>query len=255
MFKINVAYVKINQNHEILDYNRYFSDYCGLDANCKLKGLVLSKLDYLPSFNLNQLLSNVNTDGTMIAFSNKNFNKQTMVAITYVSIKKTDKYTIIRFSNWLNWINALNLSMDNAYSDMSRLNKNHEIQQYVQISSEAGWFKALYPLLTHIPNNLSNMISSWAVFDILHCFVQKRGENKYTKDYNRDTLSRIKNSIKKYNGIIDIDIRDILDSNQFVNLKYGDELFIPYSGIKDTILFAVKADNLLEHVIDLSSNV
>jgi hypothetical protein len=105
----------------------------------------------------------------------------------------------------------------------------------------------------HIPNGFIGMINSWAFFDILKIFNNKRGENVFSKDYNRDMISRIRHSLKRKNGLkAHVDVGEILKDNMLINLKYNNELFIPHSVLDEDIVLVADKDMLLEDVLDIS---
>jgi hypothetical protein len=248
--------VKINLKYEITGYNQNFINFFGLENNGNLFGQLISNV--IPGVTqkvyLKLCASGGDRPGSFLIFRNHSLAQVTepLVSIIYVLVTKESDAIIVRLVNWLNWIWQLNSSIDNNYNMITHMDESKHRKKIAQLS-EMYWFKSLSPLMMHIPNGFIGMISSWAFFDILKIFNNKRGENHFSKDYNRDMLSRIRHSIKKDHGLKKhVEVSDILKDNLLINLRYNNELFIPYSVLKEDIVLSADKDMLLEYILNMS---
>jgi hypothetical protein len=253
---IKVSYIKINLRHEIIGYNQNFINFFGLEDERTLLGKSIE--DVISGINRNAYLKLYdlceNDQKSLLVFRNHRLSGvvEPLVSIIYVTVTKEDDVIVIRMANWLNWIWQINSSLNKGYNMITNMDESRHRKKIRQLL-EMYWFKALSPLLMHIPNGFIGMINSWAFFDILKIFNNKRGENIFSKDYNRDTISRIRHSIKKDHGLgAHIEVSDILKDNMLINLKYNNELFIPHSVLEEDIVLVADKDILLEDILDIS---
>lgn len=254
---IKVSYVKINLKNQIISYNQNFINFFDLEDQGVLLGRKICEL--IPGINHQRYLklSDLceNDKKSVLVFKNYELTGvvEPLVAIMYVNVARESDAIVIRVVNWLNWIWHINSSLNNSYNmitNMEEVMYRKKIRQLL----EMYWFKALSPLLMHIPNGFVGMINSWACFDILKVFNNKRGENVFSKDYNRDTISRIRHSLKRGHGTsAQVDISDILKDNRLINLKYKDDLFIPHSVLEEDIILVADKDLLLEDIINIAT--
>jgi len=254
MKNINVSYVKINLEYRIIEYNQNFINLLGLEN--KQTWLNKPITEIIPAINqkiymkLNDLCDD--EQESLLIFRNHCLNGvvEPLVAILYMTIVREVDAIVIRLANWLNWIWQLNSSLNNNYNIITSMDESKYKTKF-RMLLEMYWFKALSPLLMHIPNGFIGIVNAWAFFDILKIFNNKRGENIFSKDYNRDTISRIRHSIRRTKGFeAHIDVSDILKDNMLVNLKYNNELFIPYSILDEDIILVANRDMLLEDILD-----
>jgi hypothetical protein len=256
MKNINVSYLKVDLDYKIIEYNQNFVNFFGLDneqnfLGCNILRVIkgINQRTYLKLYNLCQ-----SDQESLLIFRNHTLQgvSEPLVSINYVTVTKENDAIVIRVVNWLNWIWLLNSSLNNGYNLITSMDESKYRQKIRQLF-EMYWFKALSPLLMHIPNGFIGMINSWAFFDILKIFNNKRGKNVFSKDYNRDMISRIRHSIRRNKGLeMHIDVCDILKDNMLINLKYDNELFIPHSVLEEDIVLVANKDMLLEDILDIS---
>jgi hypothetical protein len=254
MKNIRVSYIKMSHGCRITQYNQKFIDFFGLDPTQNFLDRDLR--DVLSSFDLAENLQLCDIcEGdkkSLLVFRNHCVEqiKKPVVSIIYVSVHKTADSIIIKMVNWLNWIKQLNSSLENGYNLIANMDDTHS--EKITKLYEIYWFKALLPLLLHIPNGFVGMVSASSFFDILKLFTNKRGKNVYSKDYGRDLLSRIRGCIRRSGGADgNISIGDIIKKDSLINLNYVDELFIPYCGLEEDIVLTVKPDIFLGGYLDL----
>lgn len=256
MKKINVCYVKLNLKYQILEYNQNFINFLGLENEPVLLDRLITEVisnisqrTYLKLYTLCDHGQN-----SLLIFRNHRITGVTepLVSIIYVTVAREEDAIVIHFANWLNWLWQLNFSLNNSYNMITGMDEVR-YKKKIRELLEMYWFKALSPLLMHIPNGFIGMINAWAFFDILKIFNNKRGKNIFSKDYNRDTISRIRHSIKRNKGLnAHIDVSDILKDNMLINLKYNNELFIPHSILEEDIILIADKDLLLENIFNIS---
>jgi hypothetical protein len=255
MKNINVAYVKLNLKYEIIDHNHYFIDFFEIVPTQILGKNIIqinSNIHKQIHLKLDQLVGNQKK--SLLVFRNHKLSnvEEPLVTALYITITKDDEAISICMTNWLNWIRQLNHSINNNYILISNMNESKYRKKISQLL-EIYWFKALSPLLMHIPNAFIGMINSWAFFDILKLFNNKRGENIFSKDYNRDMVSRIRHYIKRRKDFMaHIDVIDILKDDSLINLEYNNELFIPHSILNEDIILTINEDKLLENFLALA---
>jgi len=246
--EFKVAYIKLNTRHVIQELNSYFVTLFGLPSINQAIGLDFDKLamDYgIENAFLCGAGNSQSYTRAFLVFQNYGAPDQAnkYLLVLYVLVETTKDGVTIWFTNWLNWLHNLDGSLNNNYQTISQVNCD---KCEIETISEAHCFKALYPLLAHIPHDFIGQISSKAYFNILHIFNKKRGENRYSKDYNRDTLSRIKHALKKDFGVTNIDITNIIKYDQLINLKVQSELLIPNTRLNINIVVSPVRDNFLE---------
>lgn len=244
------AYIKLTAQHFIQEYNTYFITLFGLHDIEEIVGLNfddLAKSCGIESAFLSGIEPSPSYKRAFLVFQNYNYvdGSHKYLLILYVLVEKTRDAVILRFSNWINWLHNLNGALNNNYLTMSQMGETCD-KSAIESISEAHSFKALYPLLAHIPTDYLGLIGSSAYFNILRIFNKKRGDISYSKDYNRDTLSRIKHALKKDFGVTNIDITNIIKYDQLVNLKFQTELLIPHTSLNNNIVVSPVRDLFLE---------
>lgn len=257
MYKIDVSYVRLNLDNRLIEYNNNFIDFFGLLPEINYLGSLLRELvpdlnqvEYLESHNMY-----VGYRKSLIIFRNHILDSvnEPLVSAIYLSIYRDSDSVIVKMVNWLNWINLINLSLDNGYSAISKIDET-KYRKNIRQLIEIYWFKGLSPLLMHIPSGLIGLVSSWAFFDILKLFNNKRGKNYYSKDYNRDTISRVCGKIKRETKREShLEVGEVITNDSLVNLRYNKQLFIPYSILNENIIVFPEPDILLEDILNLSN--
>lgn len=256
MKNIKVSYVKLNLEYRVIEYNQNFVNFFNLEnkqtlLDQSIKELIpdINQESYLEFYDLGE-----DEQKALLIFRNHRLIDvaEPLVSIVYVTVIKQANAIIVQVANWLNWIWHLNSSLNSGYNMITSMDEAKYRKKIGQLL-EMYWFKALSPLLMHIPNGFIGIINAWAFFDILKIFNNKRGENLFSKDYNRDTISRIRNSIRRNMGLhAHVDVTDILKDNRLINLKYNNELFIPHSVLAEDIILVAKRDVLLENILNIS---
>jgi hypothetical protein len=256
MKNINVSYVRVDLEYKIIEYNQHFINFFSLEHEQTI--LDRSITEVIPSISQKTYLKLYDLcdsdQKSLLIFRNHRLTGvvEPLVCIAYVTITREVDAIVVRVANWLNWIWQLNSSLNNGYNMITSMDESKHKKKIRQLL-EMYWFKALSPLLMHIPNGFIGMINSWAFFDILKIFNNKRGENIFSKDYNRDTISRIRHYIKRSKGLdAHIDVTDILKDNMLINLTYNNELFIPHSVLEEDIVLVADKDMLLDDILDIS---
>ena len=249
---IQVSYLKIGLNYQILDYNKNFVDFFGLH-NERLTKLNFTDIIQTVNPNTYNCVSQLQPDENMTILLFKTCNTSSTsisdgVIIIYAVIKRVNDGYIINFVNWLNWINSLYHSLENGFTSISNLN-DETFESKINYLSETYWFKAFLPLLTHIPKSLISLMSSHILFKILRFFNNKRGANRFSKDYNRDTISRIKTNIKQTTGIASPDISMLVENASLVDIHRGNQIIIRETSLSEDVLIFPEKDELLEFLI------
>ncbi|MCC2644405.1 MAG: hypothetical protein K0R94_183 [Burkholderiales bacterium] len=248
-------YVKLNLEHEIIAYNQNFIDFFDLRDKETILGKsfreIFSNINENVYLKLQDLCEN--KQKSLLIFRNHHLTGVTepLVSILYAVVIKEPYAVVLHIANWLNWIWQINSSINKGYNMIAGMEESVH-RKKIRRLLEMYWFKALSPLLLHIPNGFIGMINSWACFDILKIFNNKRGENIFSKDYSRDTISRVRHCIKRDRGLkAHVDISEILKNKMLINLQYNDELFIPHSMLEETIILTANKDTLLEEVLNM----
>jgi hypothetical protein len=252
MSNIKVSYLKIDIKSQILDYNKNFVEFFGLQ-NKKLSELKLADIIQTLNPNVYNCIKSLKLEESKNVLLFKTCNSlstltpDSVVILYAIMTRVNDGYTIL-FVNWLNWINNLYSSLENGFTSIANLDEE-EFKSKINYLSETYWFKALLPLITHTPKSLLGQISSHVLFKILRIFNNKRGANYFSKDYNRDTISRIKNHIKQTTGVVLPNIKMLVENTSLVDLHRGGQIVIRETSLNEDILIFPKKDELLEFLI------
>ena len=243
---LKISYCKLDLTANIIDFNQNFSTLFDVPKETKL-----SLLSY---FNLNKnFLYQIKLGDrkSFILFYNTKINnavENNALMLMYAVVVKSDNYYTVHFTNWLNWIHGISGSLENSYSLITEFNDNTKKTEFTTIS-DAACFKALYPLLSYLPNKSSNGISQASLFDILRVFVRLR-ETNFSRDYARNVYSRVRTSLRKEYGHDYIDVIDLIKNNDLVNINYGSERLIPNTILASNIMYPIEQDNFLLTVIN-----
>ena len=168
----------------------------------------------------------------------------------YIMVTKIKEGFLVKMTNWLNWLHNINQSLDVGYDCISMLNRNKH-QDLFTYNSESACFKALYPIMAHTPTKKFISIKPQMLLPVANIFLKSKKVN-HSKDYGRNLLSRITNSVIKKSGIKKFSLVDILTDDQFVNLNDKDSLVIADTKLRDDILIDVDSDLLLNFILCIS---
>jgi len=246
MYHNQIAYIKINDTGQILDHNVKASLLLYITKQNLNEAIITDVIPMSISF-LNTLLSQAKEEKYTRALIFKNLPDKNALILLYFVIEEVDGGYSIKFINWLNWINNIYNSLESNYITISNLDYAY-FRSKIKLLTETNWFRTLLPLLMHIPKNFVSLINSRAFFDIMKVFSNKRN-NEYSKDYNRDTLSRIKNWVKKDTGISSIDIKMLIDNDFLINIIDDDQLIVRNNLLTEDLVIFPEKDQLLECLI------
>ncbi|MBY0380169.1 MAG: hypothetical protein K2P99_07210 [Burkholderiales bacterium] len=167
---------------------------------------------------------------------------QYMLGCFYLYIKQFNNNYKIEFANWFNWLSNLHTSITTNYNQMLKVN-NHELIE-VELSSDIHAFNALYPLLHHSQDSVTQ-ISTNALHGVLRKFINRKNTEYVNKDYAKCTYRRLETSFKEQTGQRDISINDIILDREKLQFKYLGEIYILNTRIKQNVLIHNHNDELL----------
>lgn len=250
MSTINISYLKINKEQQIIDYNQNLANLFNLDQVGQpepLSNIInsLNQITKLKDIKAGELHS-------IIAFCNSRINPTLTydsMLILYATISKHDDHYLIRIVNWLNWLHYISNSLEHGYSLMSKFNQNNSKDKFSKIS-DACCFKAFYPLITYIPQKFSSGVSQCSLFEIMRIFVKRREDGSYTKDYSRNVYSRIRTNLKQEFNLDNFDAIDLIKDDALLNIQYKNNICVPNTLLLEDIILSVEHDQLLVAVID-----
>jgi hypothetical protein len=166
-----------------------------------------------------------------------------------VVVRSTDCY-IVYMTNWLNWIHWLSMSLELGYNLMRRFNDTHSRDEFVRIS-DAGCYKALFPLVTYIPQKSTSGVGQISLFEIMRVFIKHRSpELKYNRDYARNVYSRIRTNLKNDYNLFATDMIDLIKNPKILNIQFNDNIYLVDTVLVKNILLAVNHDYLLLSILD-----
>ena len=258
MKELKISYLKLDLDCKIINHNDDFGQLFNLEPlhdeiiNQPLKNIDTLKISFPAKFF--KLLNKMDSDDTqsLILVKNNRINdadEDNALLFIYAAITRHDEGYSIRMVNWLNWIHGIHQSLNRGYSFVSGLSAAVPQSDFAQLS-DASCFKALYPLITHVPNKFSNSISQAVLFDIMHLFIKQRNGNKCTKDYSRNVYSRLRTNLKKEFKLDDINVAEFIKNEELMMINYNDNIQIPNTAIVKNIVQVVSHDQLLLSVID-----
>ena len=250
MSTINISYLKINLEQQIIDYNENLANLFNLDQISQpapLSNIInsLSQIHSLKNIKIGELHS-------IIAFCNNRINSipnHDSMLILYATITRHSDYYLIRIVNWLNWLHHISNSLEHGYSLMSKFNQNNSKDKFSKIS-DACCFKAFYPLITYIPQKFSSGVNQYSLFEIMRIFVKRREDGNYTKDYSRNVYSRIRTNLKQEFNLDNFDAIDLIKDDELLKIRYENNICIPNTLLFEDIILLIDHDQLLVSVID-----
>ena len=252
MKPLKVAYLKLDLAHNVIDYN---DDLKALFNVEKPTPEILQLGDFIQDLptNLPKLISEIEVEQTksIILIRNNQDPKGSEKALffLYAVVSKTKDEYLIRIVNWLNWVHNLYGSFSKSYSLVSNLDAIVKKDNFSQIS-DASCFKAMYPLLTHVPDKFVYGINQGILFEIMHFFVRHRNEKSFTKDYSRNIYSRIRTNLKQDFNIDNTEIIEILHDDKLLNIKHEDNIHIPKTAVNTSVANFIENDTFLINVIN-----
>ncbi len=247
MSEIKLLYLKLDNNYKIIEINKECADIFGFkNRSAEAPETYLSTiLEDLP-----QLLKSIQSNTSKTLMLIKNYAKvEHSLIFLYMKVTKIDTGYIIGMVNWLNWIHQLYASVTSGYSFVSDLSTHITKKDFVKIS-DASCFKALYPLVTHVPSKFVYGINQYIVFDIMNLFVRQRSNEKCTKDYIRNVYSRLKTNLRKDYNLEGMDVIDTLFNDDFLNIRDGDNIYIPKTYLISDVISVINNDALLDSFIN-----
>lgn len=249
MKTLNISYLKLDLNAQIIDHNVNFAKLFQLPEN-KINNLSFNLvLDIKKDDVLNYIHKlPINQQQSIICFCNSKLDNGAMF-ILYTLITRYNDHFTVKMVNWLSWIHNIYTSMDYGYSLISKLNNNSNTIYFTKMS-EAASYKALYPLLTHIPQKFSGGIYPFSMFEIMRIFTRQRKTNYYSRDYARNSYSRIRTNLKHEYNLECFEAIDLIKNDSLLRINFNGEICMPHIELLNTVLFPVNHDSFLLHLIN-----
>lgn len=251
MKTMKIAFLTLNLDAQITGYNEYFAKLFDLDSLW---------IRNLPLYSIFKIADNSAIDNILKLKMGEQlpfvlfYNGKTSTAnpnglfILYAVVKRHEDHFTIKLVNWLNWIHNIYSSTKHGYNLISEFNDNTHKSQFKKLSPAAA-YKALQPLLTHIPPKFSGGTPPANLFAILRTFIQLRKPNNFTRDYARNVHSRIRNNLKHEYNLSSVDTIDLITDNKLLNIRFDDELCIPYTSLISSHIYLINHDELLTSII------
>jgi len=235
MKKISIFYLTLDLNYNVLDYNEELSKFFDVKQ---------SILNYPETLAILNRLKPQQEQAALILTNQENDLKSAMF-ILYANIYRAEHGYTLKMVNWLNWLHNLHESTEHGYASISEVNNSPA--KFSKIS-KLSCFKALYPLLMHIPNKFKN--NSSAFYEILRVFLDKDNPsayNNYNKDYARNVRSRLQTAIKTELGLTGIDLLEIIKDDKLLNLDHQNEMYIPNTSLIENAIYCVENNDFLNY--------
>ena len=216
-----------------------------------------SEFSFLDNFSLELNFLDVMKSGdrkSFILFYNTKVNQSNednALSIFYVMIEKSENYYNVRLTNWLNWLHGVSGSLESSYSLISKFNDNTKYTEFESLSG-AACYKALYPLLTYLPNKSSSGVTSISFFNILRVFFKLR-DVKFSRDVARNVYSRIRTSLKKEYGHNYADVIDLIKKDDLVNINFNGDIVIPNTTLVSNTMYQINHDKFLLSILDIAT--
>ena len=230
----------------IVDLNQNFGKLFGVqkDTNPSFRTL----------FNLSPRMiddMHVNQKQSFILFYNTKVNnalENNALSLMYAVVEKSNNYYTIYLTNWLNWLHGVSGALESGYSLISKLNDKMSQSDFSSLS-DAACYKALNPLLSYLPNKLSNSVTQFSLFEVMRIFIKQR-EIIFTRDYARNVYSRIRTNLRKEYGHNYNDVVDLIKTDSLINIRFNDEILIPNTTLVSNIIYPTVHDDFLLSIID-----
>lgn len=249
---LNLAYVNLNQNLHITTYNNHFSTLFNQAQTPLINTEFKKYININPNNPSNQKFSE-NKYTSALVFKNIVKKDDGRLFLLYVLCKQTPCGYNIVIANWLNWIHRIHNSLDKGYATMQKVN-NSDIKSNIRSSSDIHSFKALLPLLVVKPKRQTK-VELAQLYDILHPFINRK-QNEVNKDYNRNTLSRLKTSIKEQTGAKHYELSDVIHNQTLIDIHHKGQMCIPNTTLaKDIINYEIHDEFLESLMLEFMNNI
>lgn len=254
MEQMRVLTLKVDNKKKVLDYNNNFMEFFNLKDH-NIRGYILSDVLNICDLCDDNILQEVllKKDKTTLLVRNhvisRTETEKTAIVMLYSRIIYVDDCYIIKMANFLNWIYNITNSKESSYNTMVDLNKLLNKTNF-ESRSNATCFKALYPLLLH--NSSNYKVNNLAIYDTMRNFVGRKDNEEYEKDYPRKVISRIKTSLKRDFGLIDMELKDLVRNNKLINIYYKGDICIPNTKLNHNIVFSAHNDQLLNYMMKIN---
>ena len=205
------------------------------------------KINCIPIKNNGDIESNFTTKKILdyksgIFINNKKEDNQ--IVIYYFKVFEDN----LLYANWLDWIHKISQSMNNGYNMMKDTNNLHK--DNLTTKSDIHCFKALFPLLMHMPHNYINNISTMAFYDIFRIFCNRRDNDTITKDYARNIYSRLKTSIHEEFNLKNMNLFDLMQNhNKLIKFDTLDDIGLQNTKLKEPIIIENYKDDMLDIIL------
>ncbi|MBP9743046.1 MAG: hypothetical protein KBD37_06800 [Burkholderiales bacterium] len=229
METIKIAFLGLNLDAQITGYNENFAKFFNLN-NLGIRDLPIHSILGLEVNDItNDILKlKIGEQQSFILFYNNESISKTennTLLILYVLVKRQEDHFTVKIVNWLSWVHNIYASIKHGY-------------------------KALYPLLTHLPQKFSGGIHPSTVFEILRSFIPMRKPNSYSRDYARNVYSSIKNNLKNEYNLTCVDVIDLIKDNKLLEINFNGGICMPNTRLTKNLIFAINQDWLLISVIN-----
>lgn len=245
MNELKISHCKLDSQANIIEFDDNFSKTFNLEGHIKLS--------FKSVFNITHTALYAMKPGdkkSFIMFYNTTINQSdkpnALLMMYLVAHKKDDGYTV-SLTNWLNWLHNVRSSLENSYLAMSEFNNTVNQNDFNKIS-DAACYKALYPLLTYLPNKSSNGVNQISLYEVMRVFMQLRDMN-YSRDYSRNINSRIRTSLKKDYGHNHSDAIDVIKNQSLLNIDFDGEILIPNTVLANNIIIPISHDYFLVSIL------
>ena len=89
----------------------------------------------------------------------------------------------------------------------------------------------------------------------MRTFVKQRDNSiKYSRDYARNTYSRIRTNLRKDYKLTSVEVVDLIRNQQLLNICFNGEVCIPDTTLVKNIILPINHDILLTLLIDRLGN-
>lgn len=254
MEKMTFSSLELDSNLLITKCNVNYTNQVKTISEQQLISEHLAKVLGVDSDDLSNLFTSLTSHQPqpLLLFSNQcslSRNNLNNMFIYYLLVIKHNGGYLVHSTNWLTYLHNLNRSLNINYDNLTQLNSlinRHE--SFVNLSPIAV-FKALYPLILHVPNKFSHKINGANVYDITRAFVSKSNDDLFTKDYAQNIFSRLRTAIKHEFKYPSADINEFVQSEEPCVIKYHGEICVPNTTLKQGLIFRVRSDEFLDYLI------
>lgn len=252
MNPIKIAYLKLDLAYRVLEHNKHFTQLFSyeFDNMPDLTFTVLLGFSCHDNSQLEKLQVGEQASYTILRNRRSKQCADSTVVVLYALVERYENYFTVKIVNWLNWLHGIDNSLEHGYTCISKL-KFGSSKLFVK-SSIASTFKALYPLIAHIPQKFNGGIFPSTIAKRMQLFALKPSLNGYSRDYARNIYSRIKTNLEKEYDQDHVDVIDLIDNNErLLNIVLDDEVSIPHTELTKNIMVNNEfSDILLDSIIN-----